>query len=479
MIKNLIKHLQVPNRFILTIGINPAILLTELIDKERYLMNEKKLDDHNYFFHEYKFIYKNTGLLKSKFTNAKNKLIKTGIIETKYWEWKRLLYKINNTTLLSIFFPKSIEELDHEDFLELLLDDGYIFYPAVLAHKLWINETIFIKSLASKRKSFLNKNQLINWYFFNSVSNIKKDTSLSRDQQLKCIKNLVELNLIDVKYDYDNTRYFCINLELLSKFESIELNDIIKVEVWFNDKIESWINDKKNIILINPFIKKEDWNNDKVESWFNYDSEVIKEDDTETIFTDDKKSPLSTTWNSKSLWVEVIKPYINNNKKENKQIKENNNTKTMLLNFFDNDLFVDKLLLTYDQETLIKVIKEANYRDLENKAWFIRWALENKIDFTKSKDKLKEKINQKKYENKLEENKELEEREKIIEEKKKYYEWKTNNISSYNEIYEKIKTKLNNWNISTIRLNIEAEINARKYILENYINNNKQWELVL
>jgi hypothetical protein len=40
----------------------------------------------------------------------------------------------------------------------------------------------------------------------------------------------------------------------------------------------------------------------------------------------------------------------------------------MLLNFFDNDLFVDKLLLTYDQETLIKVIKEANYRDLENKA---------------------------------------------------------------------------------------------------------------
>lgn len=469
MVKNLIKHLQVPNRFILNIGINPAVLLSELIDKERYLTNEWKLEENNYFFHEYKYIYKNTWLLKSKFNTAKNKLIDLWLIDIKYWEWKRLLYKINNEKLLDIFFPKSKYELNNEDFLELLLDDGYIFYPAVLAHKFWINETIFIKSLVSKRKSFLNKNQLKSWYFFNSVSNIKNDTTLSRDQQLKCIKNLVELNLLDVKYDYDNTRYFCINIDLLSKFESLELNDIIKPEVRFNDKVESWITDKRHIELTNPFINNESWNTDDYQVLKTDNTEDIKPDDIEILNNDDIKSEISISWNGDLIWVENIKPYINNNKKENKKIKQKNNNKSLLLDIFNNELFVDKLLLTYDETVIVKVLNEAKYRNLDNKAWFVRWALENNIDFINNKGTLNELRENKKVEERKKEQEYSIQRDKLLEDKKLYLDWKNLNKEKYNEIYEKFKDEMVEQNLSSIRLNIEVEIKTKKYIIENYL----------
>lgn len=472
MVKNLIKHLQVPNRFILNIGINPAILLTELIDKERYLSNEWKLEENNHFFHEYKYIYKNTWLLKSRFNTAKKKLLDLWLIHVKYWEWKRLLYKIDSDKLLDIFFPKSKDELNNEDFLELLLDDGYIFYPAVLAHKLGINETIFIRSLISKRKTFLNKNKLKNWYFFNSVSNIKNDTSLSRDQQLKCIKNLVELSLLDVKYDYDNTRYFCINIDLIAKFESFELNDIIKSEVWFNDKVESWLSNKSHIKLKNPFTNKESRNYDDQEVWFNDNTEVIKTDSPESRISDKQKIWKTTTSSNISWWAEDVKPYINNNKKENKQINQNNNIKEMLLEIFNNSLLVDKLLLSYKEEIIIKVIKEADSRDLENKAWFIRWALENDVSFSDTKEPLKKLREKSKQEEMIADQKNEVERNRIIEQKKKYLDWKNTNKDKYNELYNTYKEELDDGNLSEIRLNIETEIRTKKYILENYLNNN-------
>lgn len=473
MVKNLIKHLQVPNRFILNIGINPAILLTELIDKERYLLNEWKLDKDNYFFHEYKYIYKNTALLKSKFNSAKTKLLELWIISIKYGEWKRLLYKINNLKILEIFFPNSLNDLSEDDFLELILENGYVFYPAVLAHKLWINETIFIKSLLSKRNSFLNKNQLINWYFFNSVSNIKNDTSLSRDQQLKCIKTLVDINLIDVKYDYDNTRYFCINIAVLSKFESIDLNELLK-EAWKHDEAEVWNNNKVNkskIILINPFNNNDDWKHDEVEVWNNNELESWNLDITEEWITDKQKGELSPISSLNYQWVEDWKDYINKNKNKNKQIKEINNTKKLLMWIFNNILLVNKLLQEYDETTINKVIQESSKRKVDNIPWFIRWSLENNIDFTSASEVLEKKHFEYKKKELISNNIEENSRNKLIIEKKLYYEWKNNNSEEYTTLFEGFKNELNYGNINAIKLNINAELKTKQYVLSTYFNN--------
>lgn len=474
MIKNIIKHLQVPKRFILNIGISPAILLSELLNKERFLLSEWKLEKDDYFFHEYKYIYKNTGLLKNKFSTARKKLESLWIIQNKYWEGKRLLYNISENKLLDIFFPKSKNELIEDDFIELILEDWYIFYPAVLSHKIWINETIFIKSLLSKRKSFLSKNQLKNWYFFNSVSNIKNDTSLSRDQQLKCIKNLVEISLLDVKYDYDNTRYFCINISLLSKFESIELNDVIKVEVLKGDKVEGWKNiaiNNKRIVLNNPFLNREDWKNDEVENWINDEIDVLKHDNTDVWIIDAKKDDNTISRNKNKLLTEDWKDYINKNKKENKEIKRNNNNKILLLSpFFQNRNIIENLSISYSEDEIKKVINEVNKKNVENPAGFIKWALDNKIDFSTKKELLNKKIEKSKIKNHILDNKEMNETFKILEQKKVYLNWKNTNKELYNKIFEKNKEEFNIWNINTIKLNINSEIKTKKFIIEKYIN---------
>jgi hypothetical protein len=41
--KKLLQHIQIPKRFIQNIGINPSILLKELIDKEQFLLVSKKI----------------------------------------------------------------------------------------------------------------------------------------------------------------------------------------------------------------------------------------------------------------------------------------------------------------------------------------------------------------------------------------------------------------------------------------------------
>jgi hypothetical protein len=65
-----------------------------------------------------------------------------------------MFFKIINSKLNELFFPKADNEFEKKLFLEYILEEGYIFYPKSLAHKIGINETIFIKSLLSKRKYF-------------------------------------------------------------------------------------------------------------------------------------------------------------------------------------------------------------------------------------------------------------------------------------------------------------------------------------
>lgn len=81
--------------------------------------------------------------------------------------------------------------------IDLLRSDGSIIVNKRLAHSIGIESAIMFSELISKKIYFENKNQLTkDGYFFNTVENMKEDTTLSKYQQSKAIKKLVELNLI-------------------------------------------------------------------------------------------------------------------------------------------------------------------------------------------------------------------------------------------------------------------------------------------
>lgn len=81
--------------------------------------------------------------------------------------------------------------------IDLLRADGSIIINKKLAHAVGIESAIMYSELISKKICFENRNELTDdGYFFNTVDNINEDTSLSKYQQGKAIKVLIELGLI-------------------------------------------------------------------------------------------------------------------------------------------------------------------------------------------------------------------------------------------------------------------------------------------
>ena len=516
-LKKLIQHLQVPKGFIQTLWINPSILLKELIDKEQFLLMSKKIDDWDYFFHEKKHIFINTALPRWKFDTARKKLENAWLIKVKLWEWKKMFFKIINSKLNELFFPKSNSEFRKELFIEYILEDWYIFYPKSLAHKIWINETIFIKSLLSKRKYFEKQWKVKNWYFFNSVSNVKADTDLSKDQQLKVIKNLVSYELIDVQLAKDNTRYFCINDDKLIDYENIDINKLLKIDEskkaselksWKTSEIES-----ENIANFeNPFNKKESEKSSDIESSFQAKSEskiianteseissnlkvkkqeirkqnIIQEEskkadinktklkilDNKTknnnIQTDNKTNSIKSTecfsfmWNNKGL-----KPSVDD-------LANNNLLLSSLENFWLSNINSKKLIQKFSEDKILNNLEHIKKDDnIINKPWFLIKSLEQDYtlkghqgNFISVKAEKEEKIKQKKSEIKKQEF--LENQKKNIEKQKQVFynnllkNWISENKEEYDRIFDQEKKKFlrSSSSLKNPDILIKAKVNA-------------------
>ncbi|MFW6310783.1 MAG: DnaD domain protein [Nanoarchaeota archaeon] len=83
------------------------------------------------------------------------------------------------------------------DILDLLKSDGSIVINKKLTHKIGILENIVLSELISQYKYFQSKNELDEeGYFYCTVKKMKKHTALTKDQQNKAIKKLINLNLI-------------------------------------------------------------------------------------------------------------------------------------------------------------------------------------------------------------------------------------------------------------------------------------------
>lgn len=334
------QHLLLPKRFILSFGINPTVLLMELIDKELYHIKHDSIWADGYFYHSKEYVFENTALPRGKFDTARKKLEEQDLIFTKLGKWKKLHFRINNEKINQIFYPKNQEMWDMNLSLEPFMDESYIRYPIALAHTIGINETILIKDLLSKRQYFLKKWELKNGYFYNSVKNILEDTTLTKKQQLKSIKVLESFNLVDVQLDYDNTRYFCLNLEWIIQYENLDLKKVLNNnESKKSTKVES----KKSTIWQNPFeiqvseksFESKSWKSSQLESEKNHDQKEI--------------SALGRT--QKSYHIERKKGNIN----KEQIIKSNNNIKQMKLLLLDLNFWNEFIEYIFENFELLNI----------------------------------------------------------------------------------------------------------------------------
>ncbi|WP_394235830.1 hypothetical protein [Niallia oryzisoli] len=97
--------------------------------------------------------------------------------------------------------------------LELLRRDGSIVVNKKLARAIGMDAAVMYAELVSKHQYFAKKGQLTeDGYFFNTMENLKEDTTLSKYQQATAIKQLVKLNLIQHENrGLPQKRYFKIN----------------------------------------------------------------------------------------------------------------------------------------------------------------------------------------------------------------------------------------------------------------------------
>jgi len=105
------------------------------------------------------------------------------------------------------------------DVLDLIKSDGYITLSKELARKIGLNETIVLMELISKHKYFEKNDKLDNQgFYYCTVADLQKSTTLNKYYQNKAITTLEELNLIrkEVK-GIPSKRHFKINYPEIEK----------------------------------------------------------------------------------------------------------------------------------------------------------------------------------------------------------------------------------------------------------------------
>jgi len=144
---------------------------------------------------------------------------------------------------------------------ELLSSTAFIVVNKTLAKNLGLKETVLLADLISKEEYFIDNGMTDGW-FFNTETNIQKDTTLTPYQQRKALKTLKNHQIIETKrMGVPAKQYFKINEEQVVKF--------------LNNKSLSkstTINNNKEIILNNKLSIKEKFEN--LVMFFDYPKEM-------------------------------------------------------------------------------------------------------------------------------------------------------------------------------------------------------------
>lgn len=198
---------------------------------------------------------------------------------------------------------------------------GSIFVNKKLAHAIGLDAAIMYSELVNKEKYFADNNMLTeDAFFFNTVENMLEDTTLSKHQQLKAIKKLVELKLIfHENRGLPQRRYFKINVETRYIKKILEANNSIsksqKSEQLIGEKVNSnnnkENNNKKNIYRISDENAVFDYYSQKYKEKFGDEHpKMIEEKMDELIIS---YYHLESNFDiDKESWLELIDYHFNN-----------------------------------------------------------------------------------------------------------------------------------------------------------------------
>tara|TARA_R100000005_G_C4984637_1_gene193322 strand:+ start:886 stop:1566 length:681 start_codon:yes stop_codon:yes gene_type:complete len=81
----------------------------------------------------------------------------------------------------------------------LLASSSFLVVNKFLAKKIGLKPSVLLADLISKEQYFKENGKCVEGFFFNSRENITKDTTLTRYEQDKAIKKLIDLNFIETK----------------------------------------------------------------------------------------------------------------------------------------------------------------------------------------------------------------------------------------------------------------------------------------
>ena len=127
----------------------------------------------------------------------------------------------------------------------LLSSTAFLVLNKELARQVGLKEAVLLADLISKEEYFIANGMTDGW-FFNTESNIEKDTTLTAYQQRRCLKALKDKGLIEVKRKgIPAKQYFKINEQLVVKL----LNNLSATNF-------TTINKNKEIRIINKYFNK-------------------------------------------------------------------------------------------------------------------------------------------------------------------------------------------------------------------------------
>ena len=132
---------------------------------------------------------------------------------------------------------------------ELLSSTAFLVVNKTLAKNIGLKETVLLADLISKEEYFINNGMTDGW-FFNTESNIQKDTTLTPYQQRKALKTLKNHNIIETKrMGVPAKQHFKINEEQVVKFLN---NKLLSKSTTINNNKEITLNN--NISIKDKFI---------------------------------------------------------------------------------------------------------------------------------------------------------------------------------------------------------------------------------
>ena len=97
--------------------------------------------------------------------------------------------------------------------LNKIFENDFIRVPRFLVHKFGLNEAVFLSEVYSEYNYWREKRRLQQGgWFFSTIENMRKNTGLTRHQQLTAMKKLRDQGIIQVKYHgMPKKRYFKFN----------------------------------------------------------------------------------------------------------------------------------------------------------------------------------------------------------------------------------------------------------------------------